>query len=70
MPHPGRPESLPLLLGVLHQLLNLLQRLWEEGFSWNVLNSLSIVVELIFRYRENLEKEKSFIWVLPLSLDL
>ena len=74
MSHPSRPESLTLLLGILHQLFNLLQCLWEEGFSWDVLNSLSIVVELIFRYTENLDKEKKFnsiyIYILPLSLDL
>ena len=74
MSHSSRPKSLPLLLCVLHQLLDLLQCLWEEGFSWDVLNSLSIVVELVFRYAENLDKEKSFnstyILILPLSLDL
>ena len=74
VPHPGRPQSLPLLLRVLHQIFNLLQCLWEEGLFWDVLNSPSIVAELIFRYTENLDKEKGFmishIWVLPLSLDL
>ena len=54
VPHPSHPESLAFVFGVLHQVLHFLQRLWEERFAWGVLNSLSKVVELIFRKTENL----------------
>ena len=55
--HSSRPESLAFFFGVLHQILYLLQCLWEEGFAWDVLNSLSIVVEHMFRKTENLDKD-------------
>ena len=59
--HPCRPESLAFFFGVLHQILDLLQCLWEEGFAWSVLYSFSVVVELMIRYTENLNNE-FFLW--------